>query len=126
MAPARRILIVDDEDDIREVAQVSLELVGGYEVLTASSGRDGLQRARDDQPDAILLDVMMPDMDGPATLAALRADPRTRDIPVIFLTARTYSAERHRLAQLGAAAILTKPFDPLKLAGDLAEALKWT
>ncbi len=101
----RRILIVDDEDDIREVAQVSLELVGNYEVLTAASGRDGLERARSGRPDAILLDVMMPDMDGPSTLAELRRDPATRDIPVVFLTAKTQSAERTRLAELGAAGI---------------------
>jgi CheY-like chemotaxis protein len=121
----RRILIVDDEDDIREVAQVSLELVGQYEVLTASTGRDGLRSARDEQPDAILLDVMMPDMDGPATLAELLADPLTRDIPVLFLTAKTQSSERLRLSQLGAAGILTKPFDPLKLAGEVATTLHW-
>src|SRR5438876_11531089 len=121
----RRILIVDDEDDIREVAQVSLELVGQYEVLTASTGRDGVRSARADQPDAILLDVMMPDMDGPATLAELLADPLTRDIPVLFLTAKTQQAERMRLAQLGAAGILTKPFDPLKLSADVASALQW-
>jgi len=126
MATPKRILIVDDEDDIREVAQVSLELVGGYEVLTASSGRAGVERARGAQPDAILLDVMMPAMDGPATLVALRADPRTRDIPVVILTAKTHAAERQRLGQLGAAAILTKPFDPLKLAGDVAKALDWS
>ena len=126
MATPKRILIVDDEDDIREVAQVSLELVGGYEVLTASSGCAGVERARGAQPDAILLDVMMPAMDGPATLVALRADPRTRDIPVVFLTAKTHAAERQRLGQLGAAAILTKPFDPLKLAGDVAKALDWS
>jgi CheY-like chemotaxis protein len=123
---ARRILIVDDEDDIREVAQVSLELVGNYEVLTASCGRDGVACARADVPDAILLDVMMPDMDGPATLAELRADPRTRDIPVVFLTAKTQTAERSRLAQLGAAGILTKPFDPLELANEVASTLRWT
>jgi CheY-like chemotaxis protein len=124
MSP-RRILIVDDEDDIREVAQVSLELVGRYEVLTASSGRDGVRSARAELPDAILLDVMMPDMDGPATLAELRADPATRDIPVVFLTAKTQSAERSRLALLGAAGILTKPFNPLTLAGDVASTLRW-
>ena len=122
----RRILIVDDEDDIREVAQVSLELVGHFDVLTAACGRDGVERARSDQPDAILLDVMMPDMDGPSTLAKLRADPATRDIPVLFLTAKTQSAERSRLAELGVAGILTKTFDPLKLAGELAAALSWT
>jgi CheY-like chemotaxis protein len=125
MPGPKRILIVDDEADIREVAQVSLELVGGYEVLTASSGRDGLERARGVQPDAILLDVMMPDMDGPATLVELRADPATRDIPVVFLTAITHSAERQKLGQLGAAGVLTKPFDPMKLASDVAAALHW-
>ena len=122
---SRRILIVDDEDDIREVAQVSLELVGQYEVLTASSGREGLLTARDQRPDAILLDVMMPDLDGPATLAELQADPATRDIPVLFLTAKAQTAERTRLAQLGAAGVLTKPFDPLTLPQEVASALRW-
>jgi CheY-like chemotaxis protein len=121
----RRILIVDDEDDIREVAQVSLELVGQYEVLTAASGSDGIQAARRAHPDAILLDVMMPDMDGPTTLAQLQADPDTRDIPVVFLNAKAQTADRARLAQLGAAGILTKPFDPLKLAAEIAATLHW-
>ena len=125
MSERKRILIVDDEDDIREVAQVSLELVGQYEVLTASSGRDGVARARTAQPDAILLDVMMPDLDGPGTLAQLRADPATRDIPVVFLTAKTQQAERARLAELGAAGILVKPFDPLKLPAEIASTLRW-
>jgi CheY-like chemotaxis protein len=125
MPERKRILIVDDEDDIREVAQVSLELVGQYEVVTASSGRDGLARARTIQPDAILLDVMMPDLDGPSTLAQLRADPVTRHIPVVFLTAKTQQADRARLAQLGAAGILVKPFDPLKLPAEIAAALRW-
>jgi two-component system alkaline phosphatase synthesis response regulator PhoP len=122
----RRILIVDDEDDIREVAQVSLELVGHYEVFTAASGQEGVHCARAEHPDAILLDVTMPDMDGPATLAALQADPATRDIPVLFLTAITQTAERARLAKLGVAGILSKPFDPLKLATDMAATLKWS
>jgi CheY-like chemotaxis protein len=122
----KRILIVDDEDDIREVAQVSLELVGHFDVLTAINGRDGLERAREGQPDAILLDVMMPDMDGPSTLAELRRDPSTREIPVVFLTAKTQTAERTRLSELGAAGILTKPFDPLKLADEVAATLGWS
>ena len=78
---SRRILIVDDEDDIREVAQVSLELVGHFEVLTAASGREGLERARGERPDAILLDVMMPDMDGPATLAHCAATAPCISVP---------------------------------------------
>jgi two-component system alkaline phosphatase synthesis response regulator PhoP len=121
----KRILIVDDENDIREVAQVSLELVGHYLVISASNGREGLESARTAQPDAILLDVMMPGMDGPATLAALQADPTTRAIPVVFLTAKTQSAEQASLGKLGAAGILTKPFDPLKLASQLATTLGW-
>jgi CheY-like chemotaxis protein len=125
MSERKRILIVDDEDDIREVAQVSLELVGQYDVVTAASGRDGVARARTVQPDCILLDVMMPDMDGPSTLAELRADPATRDIPVVFLTAKTQQADRTRLANLGAAGILVKPFDPLKLPAEIAAALQW-
>src|SRR5258708_33835073 len=124
--PARRILMGDDEDDIREVAEVGLELLGHYEVLTASCGRDGVDSARTGQPDAILLDVMMPDLDGPATLAALRADPATRDIPVLFLTAKTSAVEQTRLAELSVAGILTKPFDPLKLPADVAAALRWS
>jgi len=126
MSERKRILIVDYEDDIREVAQVSLALVGQYDVLTAGCGRDGLARARDEQPDAILLDVIMPEMDGPTTLAELRADPATRDIPVVFLTAKTQQADRARLAELGPAAILVKPFDPMKLPAEIAAALRWT
>ncbi len=125
MNPPKRILIIDDEADIREVAQVSLELVGHLDVITAASGREGVEAARTEQPDAILLDVTMSDMDGPATLAELRADPRTRAIPVVFLTAKTQTAERAELAQLGAAGILTKPFDPMKLADQLASTLHW-
>jgi CheY-like chemotaxis protein len=83
-------------------------------------------RARAAQPDAILLDVMMPDMGGPGTLAQLRAGPATREIPVVFLTAKAQQAERARLAQLRAAGILVKPFDPLKLSADIAATLRWT
>ncbi|MCU1373856.1 MAG: Two-component response regulator, partial [Actinomycetia bacterium] len=81
--PARRVLLVDDEDDIRLVARASLERLAGWEVLAAASGPDALAMARAEQPDAIILDVMMPGMDGPATLAELRADPATADIPVV-------------------------------------------
>ena len=121
----RRILIIDDEDDIREVAQVSLELVGHYEVLTAAGGREGLECARSERPDAILLDVMMPGLDGPSRLVELRADPATRDIPVVFVTAKNQAAKRERLTRLGADGALAKPFDPLKLASDVAATLRW-
>jgi CheY-like chemotaxis protein len=122
----RRILIVDDEDDIREVARVSLELVAHWEVMTAARGQDAVEQARSGQPDAILLDVMMPGMDGPSTFAELQADPATRDIPVVFMTAKAQSADRARLERQGVAGVLTKPFDPMRLAADVAAALDWS
>jgi len=120
------VLLVDDEDDIRLVARASLERLAGWEVLAASSGADGVAQARAEQPDAIVLDVMMPGMDGPATLAELRADPSTASIPVVFLTAKVQASERLRLEELGAAGVVAKPFDPMTLAGELSAALGWT
>ena len=121
-----RVLIIDDEDDIREVAALSLETVAGWEVLTASSGAQGVARAAEHQPEAILLDVMMPGMDGPATLRALRLDPATSRIPVLLLTAKVQSSDQRRFADLGVAAVLFKPFDPLTLAAQIAAALGWS
>jgi CheY-like chemotaxis protein len=122
---ARRILVVDDDDSIREVAQMSLEMVGGHEVLTAACGADGLACARSERPDAILLDVMMPGLDGPATFERLQADPATREIPVILLTAKLQPTDRTRFAQLGVRAVVGKPFDPMTLADEVAEILGW-
>ena len=121
----RRILLVDDEDDVRGVAQVSLELFGDFEVLTASNGHDGIDVARTSRPDAILLDAMMPDVDGLQVFEKLRPDPATREIPVLFLTARTRPDDLKQLADLGAAGILAKPFDPLRLSEDVASILGW-
>jgi CheY-like chemotaxis protein len=121
----KRILIIDDEDDIREVAQLTLELLGGWEILTADSGSQGLARARSELPDAILLDVMMPDMDGPTTFGALQADVGTRHIPVILLTAKVQAADRRRFEEIGVTAMIAKPFDPLELADRVASALGW-
>ncbi len=122
---SHRLLIIDDENDIREVAAMSLETMKGWDVLQASSGREGIRVAREKHPDAILLDVMMPDIDGPSTLEVLRQDPATASIPVLFLTAKVQSADRERLADLGVAAVLSKPFDPLTLPDQIAEALGW-
>ncbi|HEX6912882.1 MAG TPA: response regulator, partial [Longimicrobium sp.] len=97
---SRKILLVDDEDDIREVAQMSLEMTAGWEVVTASSGADGLRVAAAERPDAILLDVMMPGMDGPATARALKADEGTAGIPIILLTAKVQAADRRRFDDL--------------------------
>jgi CheY-like chemotaxis protein len=119
------LLLIDDDDDIREIAQLSIEVGTDWQVLTAPSGADGLAIAKARKPDAILLDVMMPMMDGPATLEQLRSDDDTRDIPVVFLTAKARPAERDRLAGLAVSGVLAKPFDPLLLADQLREALGW-
>ncbi len=118
-----RVLIIDDEEDIRRIARLSLVKVGHMHVVDAANAEDGLRRARDEQPDVVLLDVMMPGTDGPATLAALRQEPRTCDIPVVFLTAKALSSEVERLKALGAAGVLTKPFDPMTLPQQLLTAL---
>jgi CheY-like chemotaxis protein len=118
-----KVLVVDDEDDIRRIAMLSLIGVGGMEVAEASGGWEGIRRAREDCPDVILLDMMMPGMDGLATLRALRGDPDTSGIPVVFLTATAMSAEVDRLKALGARGVLIKPFDPMALPGQLRELL---
>lgn len=124
MAAEKRVLVVDDDDAIREVATLALELVGGLRVSTASSGDAAWQSALRDRPDAVLLDVMMPGLDGPSTLAKLRRDPRTRDIPVIFLTAKT-QAGRPPWRDLDIAGVIAKPFDPMTLAAEVGGLLRW-
>ncbi len=122
---SHRILIIDDEDDIREVAAMSLETVAGWEVIVANSGAQGLARAASYRPEAILLDVMMPGMDGPTTFRALRSNPDTANIPVLFLTAKVQATDRRQFADLGVEAVLVKPFDPLTLSTQIAGALGW-
>ncbi|WP_017658614.1 response regulator [Baaleninema simplex] len=121
----RRILIVDDERDIREVTQIVLELEGGWEVVTASSGAEGIAVAVRDRPDAILLDVMMPGMDGLETLKQLRKRPETQSIPVLFLTAKGQGKTPPEWGELGIAAAISKPFDPLKLVPQICSLLNW-
>jgi CheY-like chemotaxis protein len=122
---SHRILIIDDEDDIREVAAMSLETIAGWEVMVANSGAQGLTRAATYKPDAILLDVMMPGMDGPTTFRELRKNPATAKIPVLFLTAKVQATDRRRFADLGIHAVLVKPFDPLTLSSQIANVLGW-
>ena len=117
--------MVDDEDDIREVATLSLEAVGGHEVLTACCGRDAILLAAAEQPDAILLDVMMPDLDGPSTFERLQGGAETRDIPVILLTAKAQAADIRAFEALGVVAVLAKPFDPMTLAAEVERILGW-
>lgn len=114
-----KVLIIDDDADIRSIARLSLSRLGGMEVVEAASGAEGVRKAQDEKPDVILLDMMMPAMDGSATLAALRSQPATATTPVIFLTAKAMRAEVERLRALGAAGVLIKPFDPRTLPGDV-------
>jgi CheY-like chemotaxis protein len=122
----RCVLVVDDDEAVREIAQVSLEAIGGWRVLTADGGTTGWERAVRDRPDAILLDVMMPGQDGPATVARLQAEDGTRDIPVVLLTAKVRASEQARFAGLpGVSGVIAKPFDPMLLARQLGEMLGW-
>jgi CheY-like chemotaxis protein len=122
----RRILIIDDEDDIREVAALSLESVAGWSVLTASSGPEGIRTAHAELPDAILMDVMMPTMDGPTTFRQMQQSPQIANIPVVLLTAKVQGVDQRRFAGLGVAGVLFKPFDPLTLAEQMASTLGWS
>jgi CheY-like chemotaxis protein len=118
-----RILLVDDEPDIREVVDVSLGLDPEFRTRACASGADALVMAAEWSPSIILLDVMMPVMDGPATLANLRKNPRTVGIPVLFLTARTQTAEIEHFISLGAQGVLSKPFNPMTLAASVRSYL---
>jgi CheY-like chemotaxis protein len=125
LVTVRHILIIDDEDDIREVASLSLEAVAGWKVSTANSAAQGIAVAPGLQPDAILMDVMMPGMDGPTAFRAMQQVASIAHIPVILLTAKVQAQDQRRFADLGVAAVLFKPFDPLQLAAQISKALGW-
>ncbi|GAA6623834.1 response regulator [Scytonema sp. NUACC26] len=122
---AKRILIIDDEKNLCTVIRASLEKIGRWQVLTALSGIEGLRTAQTEQPDAVLLDVMMPDIDGLALFERLQSHPVTQKIPVILLTAKVQRVDLERFTKLGVAAVIAKPFDPLKLPYQIADILKW-
>jgi CheY-like chemotaxis protein len=111
-----RILMVEDEPDIQAVARVALEAVGGFTVEMCSSGKEALERVPQYNPDIILMDVMMPGMDGPSTLKSLRANPLTAGYPIIFMTAKVQSHEVARYKEIGALGVIAKPFDPMTLS----------
>ena len=115
MAALNHIMYVDDEPDIRVLVEMSLQTLGGFNVTLCSSGQEALARATAIRPDLILLDVMMPDMDGPQTLAALRSLPELADVPIVFMTAKVQPAEIARFRAIGAADVIAKPFDPIAL-----------
>jgi CheY-like chemotaxis protein len=119
-----KVLIIDDEEDTRSIASMSLSILGGLDVLEAESGHQGISMAEKEQPDVILLDMMMPVMDGSETLVALQSNPGTKNIPVIFLTAKAMTSEIERLKRMGAVGVLTKPFDPTVLANQVRAILE--
>lgn len=121
----KHLLLIDDEDDIREVGRLSLEMTQGWTITTANGGAAGIVLARSGAPDAILLDVMMAEMDGPSTFRALQSHQDTRSIPVIFLTATVQAAHRQKFMDLGVHGIIAKPFDPLTLGEQLRATLGW-
>ena len=121
----RRVVLCEDEDDIRELVTICLELEG-WDVTAVPTGPDCVRAVRDDAPDAVLLDVMMPGQDGPATLAQLRADPATAAVPVVFLTAKSRAREVEQRVGLGAVGVIGKPFDPLGLAREVSALLSWS
>lgn len=123
MNHTRTILFVEDNDDIRIITTIALEHDGRFNVLAAESGERALQIAESSPIDLVLLDVMMPGMDGTETFAALRELDATRTTPIVFLTAKAQPAEVKRLLELGAAEVLTKPFDPLRIADRLVGIL---
>ncbi len=124
-SPIKRVLVIDNESYIQEITKICLETVTDWQVITASSGREGIVKAETEQPDAILLDVMMPDMDGLTTFANLHANALTHDIPVILLSAEIQTADRRHYSEMGIKATIVKPFEPLDLAHQIAIALNW-
>lgn len=121
---SKTILIIDDEEDVKEIAQMGLEMAADWNVITASSGREGLKIAAIEQPEVILLDLMMPEWDGKETLKYLKAEKKTANIPVILMTAKTQSAIALELASLDLAGTIAKPFRPLELSEQIGRILK--
>jgi len=119
------ILLIDDEETIQEVVQVGIEIEAGWEVTVASSGAQGIEVAQAQQPDAILLDIMMPDMDGISTLSQLKANAKTQSIPVILLTAKTQTTDKKQFQNVEVMGVITKPFNSMTLASRIAKILQW-
>ncbi|GAB2885664.1 response regulator [Nocardioides pacificus] len=120
------VLVVDDDDSIREISQLALELVGGWNVVTADGGVACLARAHEHLPDAVLLDVMMPDMDGLTTFRRMQADEALKHIPVILVTAKVQVGNRQMWDGLPVAGVIAKPFDPMTLASEVSQMLGWS
>lgn len=115
MAELKKILYAEDEADIQSIAQMALEMMGGYQLKLCSNGQEAVDEVVAYQPDLILLDVMMPHLDGPGALKQIRAKPEVANIPIIFMTAKVQGSEIDELMALGATAVISKPFDPMNL-----------
>lgn len=125
IGPTPRVLVVDDDDSVREVTVIALEMVGGWEVIAASGGVEALALADEHVPDAIVLDLMMPDMNGVTTFERLQLQERTRGIPVILLTAKAQVGHQQPWDDIGVAGVISKPFNPMTLADEVAAMLGW-
>lgn len=123
--PTRRVLLIDDEAPLRRVTQLTLKITAGWEVWGAASGKEGVQQAELEQPDVILLDLMMPDVDGLSTLKMLQDNPKTQPIPIILLTAKLQTNPQLKLQYSAIKAVLVKPFDPTTLAQEIKKTLNW-
>ena len=122
---SKRILLIDDEPDVRRVVQTCLEKLAHWTTISAASGAEGLLKAYTEKPDAIVLDIMMPEMNGYMFLDALLAKPETRSIPVVFLTAKADLSELREYEELGVKGTISKPFNPLTLHREIATVLNW-
>ena len=120
---SKSILIIDDEEDVKDIAQMGLEMAADWQVITACTGKEGLGIAQSQQPEVILLDLMMPEWDGKETLKQLKANLHTAAIPVILMTAKTQSAIASELTELDLAGVITKPFRPLELPAQITAIL---
>ena len=121
----RTVLVVDDDDDIRALAQMALEVTAGWTVLAATGGAEAIEMAQTHHPDAVLLDMMMPGMDGLTTFDALQAEDSTRDIPVILFTAKVRMGDTQAWDGYAVQGAIPKPFDPMTLADQVAQMLSW-
>jgi two-component system, OmpR family, response regulator len=122
---SKRILVIDDEPNIQKIVQAALENLGGWQVMVATTVPEGLVKAETEQPDAILLDVVMPGIDGIDGVQRLKKNPKTQSIPVIFMTILAKVTERQEFLALGAAGAIAKPFDPLTLVPRIVQILNW-
>ena len=121
----KKILLIDDDSSIQDITQVAIRKIAKWDVVSALSGAEGVDKAKTEHPDAILLDISMPEMNGYQVFEQLQTAPETRSIPVVLLTAKALPSDRRRFAAMGVAGVITKPFDPVNVWAQVATALGW-